>query len=247
MRNYILVCVISLMCSMLIAATKQETYVKDNVFHSSYPKFSVKINPKYKYLGLLNYTMEMPSADRLQTASYDTRSYVFIDTVDSRMKKTLYIQIRREQTKYAINLLGDTKLNIRSGLCDLSEKEYQCYTRVIALTAEEPIAKYIYDNGYTLPECVLSRTYVRLDTTSGNHLIVISYNEDLSESGFDCQTWQDKDRLTDEHEQYIAQFDQNRQAAFNMLQKDFMEKRRSKAYQSGETIMEKQFPSREIH
>jgi hypothetical protein len=32
-----------------------------------------------------------------------------------------------------------------------------------------------------------------------------------------------------------------------MLKKDFMEKRRSKAYQGGEAIMEKQIPSREIH
>lgn len=247
MRNYTLACVLLFMSLSSAAAAKPERYVKDNVFHSSYPKLSVKVDSKFKYLGRLESTIEQPSGDRSQMVTYDTKSFVFVYSLNFQMKKALYIQIRREQTQYAINLLGDTKLNIRSGLCDLGEREYQCYTRVIALTAEEPIAKYMYDNGYTLPECVLSRTYVRLDTTSGNYLIVISYNEDLSESGFDCQTWQDKDRLTDEHEQYIAQFDRNRRAAFNMLKKDFMEKRRSKAYQGGEAIMEKQVPSREIH
>jgi hypothetical protein len=231
----------------LIAAAKPEKYVKDNVFHSSYPKLYVKVDPKFKYLGRLEYTIEQPSGDRLQMVTSDTKSFVFVDSLNFQMKRAIYIQIRREQTKYAVNLLGDISLNIRSGLCDLGEREYQCYTRVIALTAGEPIAKYIYDSGYTLPACVLSRTYVRLDTTSGNHLIVISYNEDLSRSGFDCQTWQDRDRLTDEHEQYIAQFDRNRKAAFNMLKKDFMEKRRSKAYQGGEAIIEEQVPSREIH
>lgn len=247
MRSYLHACIALLLCLMLVAATKSERYVKDNVFYSSSPKLEVTVDSKFKYLGRLEYTLEQPSGDRLQMVTYDTKSFVFVDSLNFQMKKALYIQIRREQTKYAINLLGDIKLNIRSGLCDLGEREYQCYTRVIALTVEEPIAKYIYDNGYTLPECVLSRTYARLDTTSGNNLIVISYNEDLSESGFDCQTWQDKDRLTDEHEQYIAQFDQNRKAAFNMLKKDFMEKRRSKAYQGGESMMEKQVPSREIH
>jgi hypothetical protein len=247
MRNNIHIYIICLTFFVIIAATKSERFVKDNVFHSSYPKLQVKVDSKFKYLGRLEYTIEQPSGDRLQMVTYDTKSFVFVDSSNFQMKKALYIQMRREQTKYAINLLGDIKLNIRSGFCDLGEREYQCYTRVIALTAEEPIAKYIYDNGYTLPECVLSRTYVRLDTTSGNHLIVISYSEDLSESGFDCQTWQDKDRLTDEHEQYIAQFDRNRKAAFNMLKKDFMEKHRSKTYQGGETMMEKQVPSREIH
>jgi hypothetical protein len=247
MKKYPFQYALFLVFLFLLGAAKPERYVKDNVFHSNYPKFYVKVDSKFKYLGRLEYTIEQPSGDRLQMVTYDTKSFVFVDSSNFQMKKALYIQMRREQTKYAINLLGDTKLNIRSGLCDLGEKEYQCYTRVIALTAEEPIAKYIHENGYTLPECVLSRTYARLDTTSGNYLIVISYNEDLSESGFDCQAWQDKDRLTDEHEQYIAQFDRNRKAAFNMLKKDFMEKRRSKAYQGGETMMEKQVPSREIH
>jgi hypothetical protein len=239
MKKYPFKCSLFLAFLLLLGAAKPERYVRDNVFHSNYPKIYVKVDSKFKYLGRLEYTIEQQSDDRLQMLTYDTKSFVFVDSLNFQMKKALYIQMRREQTKYAINLLGDIKLNIRSGLCDLGEKEYQCYTRVIALTAEEPIAKYIYDNGYTLPECVLSRTYVRIDTTSGNHLIAISYSEDLSESGFDCETWQDKDRLTDEHEQYIAQFDRNRKAAFNMLKKDFMEKHRPKTYQGGETMMEK--------
>lgn len=247
MKNLPFKCLLFLVFLLLLGAAKSERYVKDNVFHSNYPKFYVKVDSKFKYLGELEYTIEQPSGDRLQMVTSATKSFVFVDSLNFQMKKVLYIQIRREQTRYAINLLGDTKLNIRSGLCDLGEREYQCYTRVINLTTEEPIAKYIYDNGYTLPECVLSRTNVRLDTTSGNYLIVISYNEDLSASGFDCQTWQDKDLLTDEQEQYIVQFDQNRKAAFHILKKDFIEKLRSKTHQGGEPIMEEQAPSREIH
>jgi hypothetical protein len=232
---------------LLLGAAKPERYVKDNVFHSDYPKFSIQVDPKFNYVGRLEYTIEQLSGDRLPMVTYDTRSFVFVDSSNMHMKKALYIQIRREQTTYAINLLGDIRSHIRSGLCYLGEREYQCYTRVIALTAQEPIAKYIYDNGYPLPECVLSRTYVKLDPTHGNYLIIISYNEDLSASGFTCQTWQDKDHLTDEHEQYISQFDRNCKAAFNMVQKGFLEKRRSKAYRGGETTIEKQVPSREIH
>ena len=119
MRSHLDVYVVSLLCLSLIAATKSERFVKDNVFHSSYPKLQVKVDSKLKYLGQLDYTVEQESPDRLQLVRYETKSYVFVDSFDTTLKKAVYVQIRREQTKYVGNLLGDAKANVKSGLCSL--------------------------------------------------------------------------------------------------------------------------------
>ena len=219
MTNYILVCVISLMCSMLIAATKSERYVKDNVFYSSSPKVEVKVDPKFNFLGRLEYTMEQQSPDRVQLVTYETKSYVFADAVNKQLKKAIYVQIRREQTKYAGNLLGDAKANLKSGLCSLGDKEYTCFTRLIFLSLNEPIAKFISEQGYGLPICVLARTYARVDSSAGNYLVIITYFENLPPSGLGCESWLAENRLTTEHEQYLERFERNCKASFTIIKK----------------------------
>jgi hypothetical protein len=206
---------------VLIGAAKSNRYVKDNVFHSSSPKLQVKVDPKFKYLGNLDYTVEQQAPDRLQTVSYETRSFIFVDGVDQQLKKAAYIQIRREQTKYVGNFLGDAKANIRSGICSLGQKEYKCFTRVIISSGDEPIAKFISEHGYNLPACVLARTFARVDFSAGNYLIVITYLENLPESGPDCSSWQAEQPLTMEQKRFLEQFDRNREASFKVVEKGY--------------------------
>ena len=219
MRNNIHIWIICLIFFVIVAATKSEKFVKDNVFHSSYPKLQVKVDSKLKYLGQLDYTVEQESPDRVQLVSYETKSYVFVGSIDTTLKKAVYIQIRREQTKYVGNLLGDAKANLKSGMCSLGDKEYTCFTRLIFLSPNEPIAKFISEQGYGLPACVLARTYARVDSTMGNYLIVMTYLENLPPSGLSCESWLVEDRLTTEHEQYIELFDSNCKASFTIIKK----------------------------
>jgi hypothetical protein len=151
--------------------------------------------------------------------NYETKSYIFADLADNHLKKAVYIQIRREQTKYVGNLLGDAKANLRSGLCSLGGEEYTCFTRLVFLSPNEPIAKFISEQGYGLPACVLARTYARLDSSVGNYLVVITYLENLSPSGLNCESWLVENRLTTEHEQYIQRFDRNCKASFTINKK----------------------------
>ncbi len=88
MRTCLQVSVLFLALLVLIAAARSERYVKDNVFQSSYPKLKVKIDPKFKYLGQLDFRVELPSADRLQMVSYETKSYVFANAVDNQLKNS---------------------------------------------------------------------------------------------------------------------------------------------------------------
>ena len=220
MRSYLHVPIAFLMCLILVAATKSERFVKDNVFQSSYPKLKVKVDPTFKYLGQLDYTVEQESPDRVQFVSYETKSYVFVDSTDTTLKKAVYIQMRREQTKYVGNLLGDAKVNLRSGVCSLGGEEYTCFTRLIFLSPSEPIGKFISEQGYSLPACVLARTYARVDSNVGNYLVVITYLENLPPSGLSCESLLVENRLTTEHEYYIEQFDRNCKASFTIIKKE---------------------------
>jgi hypothetical protein len=206
-----------LTCLLLVAATKSERYVKDNVFYSVSPKLEVNVDSKFKYLGRLDYTMEQQSPDRVQLVTYETKSYVFVHGTDNKLKKAVYIQLRREQTKYVGNLLGDARVNLRSGICSLGEKEYNCFTRVIFLSADEPIAKFISEQGYDLPTCILSRTYARADSGENIYLVTITYFENFSDSGLSCESWQSQEQLAGEHKQYLEGFDRNCKASFTII------------------------------
>ncbi len=241
MKRYLFGCAAILACLLLVAAARSDRYVKDNVFHSTSPKLQVKVDPKFKYLGKLDYTVEQQSPDRLQMASYETRSFIFADGVDQHLKKAAYIQIRREQTKYVGNFLGDAKANIRSGICSLGQKEYKCFTRVIFPSGDEPIAKFISEHGYNLPSCVLARTFARADFSVGNYLIVITYLESLPESGPDCSSWQAEQPLTMEQKRFLEQFDRNRETSFKVVEKGY-ERPGIKGLFDGESLFEKTDP-----
>lgn len=217
MRNCMGVSIVCLTCLLLVAATKSERYVKDNVFYSVVPKLEVNVDPKFKYLGRLDYTVEQQSPDRVQLVAYETKSYVFVHGTDNKLKKAVYIQLRREQTKYVGNLLGDARVNLRSGICSLGEKEYNCFTRVIFLSADEPIAKFISEQGYDLPTCILSRTYARADVGETTYLVTITYFENFSDSGLSCESWQSQEQLAEDHKHYLEGFDRNCKGSFTII------------------------------
>ncbi len=221
MRGYINGCAAILVCLLLVGAAKSDRYVKDNVFYSSSPKLQVQVDPRFKYLGRLDYTVEQQTPERLQMAIYETRSFIFVDGFDQQLKKAAYIQIRREQTKYAGNFLGDAKENIRSGICSLGQQEYKCFTRVVFSTGDEPIAKFITEHGYNLPACVLARTFTRVDFSAGNYLIVLTYLENLPDSGPGCSSWKAEQPLTLEQKRFLEQFDRNREASFKVVEKGY--------------------------
>jgi len=219
MKKYMLISLLALTFLFLFAGAKPERYIKDNVFHSTYPKLRVKVDPKYAYLGQLDYTLETESRDDVQGGTVDTESYAFVDAVDKQVKRVVYIQIRRKQTKYIGNLVGDKKANLKTGTCNLGGEEYQCYTRVISVSSDEPMGKLMQEKGYLFPDCLLTRAYVRADTDTGGHLIIISYNEDLSPSSLDCKVWQDQTRFTQEQEHYLARFEQKSTTSFQIERK----------------------------
>ncbi len=220
MRNCIRAIIVCLIFFLLVAATKSERYVKDNVLYSSSPKLEVKVDPKFNYLGRLDYSMEKPSPDSVQLVAYETKSYVFVDGVHNKLKRALYVQLRREQTKYVGNLLGDARANLMSGICSLGSREYNCFTRVIFLSADEPIAKFISEQGYELPTCILARTYARADSGESIYLVAITYFENFSDSGLSCESWQGEGQLTEEHRQYLEGFERNCTASFTIIKKD---------------------------
>ena len=129
------------------------------------------------------------------------------------------MQIPREQTKYVGNLLGDARANLRTGICTLGEQDHECFTRVTFLSTDEPLRKFISDNGYGLPGCLLARTYSRADTSLGTCLVVITYLANFSDSGLCCESWGAENELTQAHQQYIELFDRNGKASSKVVAK----------------------------
>jgi len=78
MKKCIRISLLVLTFLTLFAGAKPERYVKDNVFHSTYPKLAVRVDPKYAYLGQLDYTLQMESRDGVQGGTVETKSYVFV-------------------------------------------------------------------------------------------------------------------------------------------------------------------------
>ena len=219
MKKYLLISLLALTFLTLFAGAKPERYVKENVFYSSSPKLEVKVDPKFKYLGKLDYTMKQQSPDNVQLVTYETKSYVFVDGIDNKLKRAVYVQLRREQTKYVGNLLGDARANLRSGVYSLGEKEYQCFTRVIFLSADEPIGKFISEQGYSISTCILARTYARADLKENMYLVAITYFENFSDSGLSCESWQSEEQLSEGYKQYLDGFDRNCKDSFTIIKK----------------------------
>lgn len=236
---------VSILLSMILiapATAGDSRSVTNNLFSSSRPRLNVKVKPRYKYLGKINHTVIVPTADRARVNRYATESYVFVESTGNRISKALYIQLRNKQTSHSVNLLGDMRVNLQSGFCQLGEQEYQCHTRVIFPTSEGPVAKFVMEKGHTIPECVLTRVYTRIDSVNGNFLIIISYNEDLSKSGLDCGAWLSKDELGAEQELFLDGFERRCRDSFEIVRKGFLKDSRHKAYRDGESVMDRMMP-----
>jgi hypothetical protein len=237
-----LVCFLLTLILVTPAAAGDSRSVTNNLFSSSRPRLNVKVNPRYKYLGKINHTVIVPTADRARVNRYAAESYVFVDSTGNHVNKAFYIQIRNEQTSHSVNLLGDMRVNLQSGFCQLGEQEYRCRTRVVFPTREGAVPKLIMEKGYTIPECVLTRAYTRIDSTNGNFLLILSYNEDLSRSGLDCGAWLSKDELAAEQELFLDGFERRCRDSFEIVRRGFLKDSRHKAYRDGESVMDRVMP-----
>ena len=191
----------------LLGGCAAERKVVDNTFYCSFPKFTIRINPDYEYIGQ-RYT-------RSEGRDYDT--YVFILADNNRIKKVIAVDIEKISTYYVSDFWGNVENKLDSGVCELGGKKYQHYTNALIPSMKWNTTRLVSDRGFTLPNCLLTKRVGRIEGAKGNILIKIYYFEDVTDLGYAYWLWKNKDTLSKDRLDRLVQFDKNWHEAFEVL------------------------------
>jgi hypothetical protein len=197
-------------CILYTGATaRADVVVNNNQLVSSTPGLRVIVTPGFRYIGEAQFTTTTEVGDQTQGSAY-----VFIDNVGDQVKRIFYVKLIPELLVFPFNLLGNVSADLDSGFCVLGDRQYQCTTKLLSFSGNEPVAKFISPQGYFLPPCLLAKAFVASDPTTGNCLIGIFYLEGVSQSMFDCRSWKSTSQVTDGQRNYLSQVEQNWMNAF---------------------------------
>ncbi|MCK4454557.1 hypothetical protein KAU51_04445 [Candidatus Parcubacteria bacterium] len=64
----------------------------------------------------------------------------------------------------------------------------------------------------------MAKVFGRVEGIRGSFIISIAYLEDISDSGYPCSVWKDKDKLTEDQKQYIKNFSERFTELFEVLE-----------------------------
>jgi hypothetical protein len=184
--------------------------VQNNTFVSTTPQLKVTVSPPFRYIGEAEFTTTTELGDQTQG-----KAYVFIDTNQGQVQRVFYIKFIPELLRYPGNLLGNIVADLDFGTCTLADRQYQCATRLISFTGNEPVAKFITPQGYFLPPCLLAKTYVTADATTGSYLIGIFYLEAVSGPVFQCGPSRSTAPPSSAQQELLGQFEENCMDAFD--------------------------------
>jgi len=210
MRRWWLMAVTWLVFLQFVAVAQADRYVQNSTFVSTTPQLKVTVSPPFRYIGEAEFTTTTELGDQTQG-----KAYVFIDTNQGQVQRVFYIKFIPELLRYPGNLLGNIVADLDFGTCTLADRQYQCATRLISFTGNEPVAKFITPQGYFLPPCLLANTYVTADATTGSYLIGIFYLEAVSGPVFQCGPSRSTAPPSSAQQELLGQFEENCMDAFD--------------------------------
>jgi hypothetical protein len=184
--------------------------VQSNLFVSTAPPLTIKVSPPFRYIGEAEFTTTTELGDQTRG-----KAYVFIDNNQDQVQRIFYIKLIPELLRFPGNLLGNIAADLDFGTCTLADRQYQCSASLISLTGNEPVAKFITPQGYFLPPCLLAKSFVTADATTGSYLIGIFYLEAVSGPVFQCGPSPSTAPPSSAQQQLLAQFEENCLDAFD--------------------------------
>ena len=196
----------------LVATGRADVVVSDHQLVSSIPGLKVIVTPAFRYIGEAQFLTTTELGDQTQGGAY-----IFVDNVGDQVNRIFYVKFIPELLVFPFNLLGNISADLDSGFCVLGDRQYQCTTKLLSFSGNEPVAKFISPQGYFLPPCLLAKSFVASDSTTNNRLVGIFYLEGVSRSMFDCRSWKSTSPLTADQRNYISQFEQNWMNAFTAV------------------------------
>jgi hypothetical protein len=125
--------------------------VQNNVFVSTSPQLTVSVSPPFRYIGEAEFTTTTELGDPTQG-----KAYVFIDNNQEQVQRIFYVQFIPELLRFPRDLLGNIVADLDFGTCTLGDRQYQCAASLVSFTGNEPVAKFISLQGYSLPPCLLA-------------------------------------------------------------------------------------------
>lgn len=184
--------------------------VQGNVFVSTTPQLTVRVSPPFRYIGEAEFTTTTELGDQTQG-----KVYVFIDYNQEQVQRIFYVEFIPELLRFPANLLGNIAADLDFGTCTLADRQYQCAARLISFTGNEPVAKFITPQGYSLPPCLLVKSFLTADGSTGSYLIGIFYLEAVSGPVFQCGPSRSTAPPSSAQQQALGQFEENCIDAFD--------------------------------
>jgi len=212
MKRSLLVCMVCLVSlSPLTAVPAQaDRVVQNNVFVSTTPQLAVRVSPPFRYIGEAEFTTTTELGDPTRG-----KAYVFIDNNQEQVQRIFYVQFIPELLRFPGNLLGNIAADLDFGTCTLADRQYQCAASLISFTGNEPVAKFITPQGYSLPPCLLAKSFLTSDGSTGGYLMGIFYLEAVSGPVFQCGPSRSTAPPSSAQQEALGQFEENCMDAFD--------------------------------
>ena len=217
MKRLLLPCLLIFSFLSGCASLNPERNVVVNTFSSSYPKCRIRINPDYEYVGQFNNRIKDKASNLTTDLRYDFEAYIFLMHDNKRAKKATVIQIEKVATHYVGDFFGNVKNKLESGVCELDGKKYHYYTKAIVPSRQSNTIRFLSNEGFIMPRCVLSKTAGRVVGAKGNILFKVKYFMDVTELGYTCRDWEDRDTLTKEQRSDLEKFERHWENSFEVL------------------------------
>jgi hypothetical protein len=184
--------------------------VQHNILVSTTPQLTVKVSPPFRYVGEAEFTTKTELGNQTEG-----KAYVFIDSNQQRVQRIFYIELIPELLRFPRNPLGNVAADLDFGTCTLADRQYQCSSSLISFTGNEPVATFLTARGYSLPTCLLAKSFVTTEKTHRSYLIEICYLEAVSSPVFQCGLSRSTAPLSGAQKELLDQFEKNCVDAFD--------------------------------
>jgi hypothetical protein len=210
MTRWWLAGIASIVLLQFATLAQADRYVQNDIFVSTTPQLKVKVSAPFRYIGEVEFTTTTELGDQTRG-----EAYVFIDNNKEQVQRIFYIELIPELFRHPGNLLGNIAADLDFGTCTLADRQYQSAVRLVTFTGNEPVSKFITPQGYSLPSCLLAKSFVTADRTHKSYLIGVFYLEAVSGPAFQCGPSRSTTPPSAAQKEVLGQFEERCMAAFD--------------------------------
>ena len=205
------------------ASLKAKREVLENTFYSSYPEIQIKVGSEFEYIGETKEAEWRQYQDSTSTDTIRKDFYIFAQTDEERVKKSVVISVHKTKGYWVGDLFGRIENYYDRGTCKLGGVSWQYCSRYLDASKPGAVTKFAAEQGYVMPECLLIKHTSKAFGPKNNYLITISYIEEPPTSDYACHFWKPNSEKPNgglEYSQleYIEQFHKNAETSFKIVE-----------------------------